>query len=315
MKMLHTLCSLVFMAQLTLGLNPASSTCTNQKTQRDARAAARAQAHQVRAATTAENLELAIDGLSITAEAPVEEIRLRDFCGAIRDGNVEQVADIIASNQEYINSQSNHLFYRRPLAEACRVRNVAMVKLLLDEGASPDYVNFMGMTPLQEVVLYYGPAEYHERSLAILKLLLAAGANPNHVTSEYIYLGLHGCYMAGSSALMIAAARGNYDAVRILLDDLRVKSDLRDKNGHTALDLVAIERLAYASRSRCSLFFCSSEKIKKAINRFDDIAGLLQMSLGDRHFQSSLRGAWMRGVASHAAPSVIEDDGAGPLSK
>lgn len=62
----------------------------------------------------------------------------------------------------------------RPLAIACNVGNVEVVKLLIEHGATAENVEYTGWSPLRETLFYCQPDD-----VEIVKLLLENGADPD----------------------------------------------------------------------------------------------------------------------------------------
>lgn len=65
---------------------------------------------------------------------------------------------------------------RRPLSIACDEGNIQIVQLLIDYGATAEYVKRTGWSPLRATLFYYHPDD-----VEIVKLLLEHGATPNDV--------------------------------------------------------------------------------------------------------------------------------------
>ncbi len=62
-----------------------------------------------------------------------------------------------------------------PLSIACRTGNYKIVKLLIDYGATAEYIENTGWSPLGATLLYYQPED-----IKIVELLLENGADPNY---------------------------------------------------------------------------------------------------------------------------------------
>lgn len=63
---------------------------------------------------------------------------------------------------------------RRPLAIACGTGNLEIVQLLIEYGATAEYIDHTGWSPLRKTVFYYDPDDEQ-----IIRLLLANGADPD----------------------------------------------------------------------------------------------------------------------------------------
>lgn len=70
---------------------------------------------------------------------------------------------------------------QQPLAVACYYGNVEIVALLLEYGASAEYVKYTGWSPLQETLFHY-----HEDDLEIVQALLQNGADPWKAESDVL---------------------------------------------------------------------------------------------------------------------------------
>lgn len=98
--------------------------------------------------------------------------------------------------------------------------NLDIVKLLVDHGADLEQIlEFTDGSTVTPVITAAGCGSKH-----ILEYLIAKGANLNYQNSK------------GETALIRAAANGRIDNVKLLIDNKANKS-LKDKDGHTALDL------------------------------------------------------------------------------
>ena len=104
-----------------------------------------------------------------------------------------------------------------PLTLAATQGNEDIVRLLLDEGANVNMVNYYGITPLISAV-WNGNEN-------IIRFLLDRGADVNR-TDHW-----------GYTALMSAACRCRKGAVRLLLDK-GADVEARNDDGFTALDMV-----------------------------------------------------------------------------
>ena len=123
-----------------------------------------------------------------------------------------------------------------PLHSAARFRRQRAARLLIERGANPNAVGFLGWTPLHVAA---NNNENSDPDSTFTRLLLDAGADPNvrdeGGTTPFIYAALggdthamalmvaHGAEPAtrtedGRSALARAAGAGHVDAVRMLLE-------------------------------------------------------------------------------------------------
>jgi ankyrin repeat protein len=131
-----------------------------------------------------------------------------------------------------------------PLTFACLQNNFEYVRTLLKFGASVSQRTEEGWTPLlvastnpsiffdnmdhefykKLIEIVYKYSHYHPdfNPVRTVSLLLAAGANPNESN------------MFGTTPLMAASSMGNYQIVRLLLEQ-KTAIDLRDTEGKTAL--------------------------------------------------------------------------------
>ncbi len=89
-----------------------------------------------------------------------------------------------------------------------------------------------GETPLHAVLCKTNRVRY----LPLLRILLAAGADPNHPTLPAVETGsfMRDCRTKGETPLHRAAAFGNEEDIRLLLD-AGAQIDARDANGDTPL--------------------------------------------------------------------------------
>jgi len=72
----------------------------------------------------------------------------------------------------------------RPLAVACNIGNLEIVKLLIDYGATAEPIDGTGFSPLREVLFYY-----HPNDVEIVNILLENGANINEPEDmELVYI-------------------------------------------------------------------------------------------------------------------------------
>lgn len=108
-----------------------------------------------------------------------------------------------------------------PLMEAVYPGSIGAVEILLNAGADPNAQDDNGTTALMQAV-----GINRSPHLRIAMMLLKKGANPNI------------CARLGKTALMLAAAGGNGDGIKLLLDNGAV-IDATTTSKHTALDLAS----------------------------------------------------------------------------
>jgi len=118
-----------------------------------------------------------------------------------------------------------------PLIIASAMVHVKMVELLLENGANPNVVEWMGYSPLGWVVRdsHYGmDLANKDRIVEVVKLLLAHGANPNYRLKNEKSKTINDVSLTGATPLLLAAEVNNTGAVRALLDkggDLRITTE------------------------------------------------------------------------------------------
>lgn len=124
----------------------------------------------------------------------------------------------------------------RPIYYACANGDLEIVKLLIDHGATVDYQDNTGWSPLRGVLF-----RYDANDIEIVKLLLENGADP-----EWMESGNNSIFAAAD--MRPYSSDGNYDPeiargitaiVQVLLGDRPV--DMRGENGMTLL-MVASRR-------------------------------------------------------------------------
>jgi ankyrin repeat protein len=135
-------------------------------------------------------------------------------------GDTARVAELLAKDPSLANAVSSDGF--GPLGLAAFFGQAGVMKVLLQAGADPNIAskNPMKVTPLHSAVANRDT----ERALKMANLLLAHNAAVN--------IAQHG----GWTPLQQAAAHGNLELVRVLLDkgaDISAKAD----DGRTAIDL------------------------------------------------------------------------------
>ena len=181
----------------------------------------------------------------VKSEVPAKPVdpKLAALILAARAGDSKSVGKMIAANPELLNAKDKT--GNTPLHHATGFGNLATMKVLLERGADVNAGNRRRSTPLLwslhdeakvRLLLAHGAnvnaktvdgrsAIYQAASMgnavSVLRLLLESGANPNEKT------------LTGMMPL-IAASRGNVDAMRLLIEK---KADVSAKNaaGGTAL--------------------------------------------------------------------------------
>jgi len=148
---------------------------------------------------------------------------------AIRDGNAQQVAQLIAQGADVNKPVSSHTY---PLLAACRRGQTDMAALLLQAGANVNAKDDMDRTALIYAV--------REDAPDLVRLLLSYGVNTDavEVVGKGPYEGKPVKVMAGSgwSALMYAVYYSEADIVKDLLN-AGANVNLTTANGNTALKL------------------------------------------------------------------------------
>jgi len=120
---------------------------------------------------------------------------------------------------KYKISISVFLEDRTPLSRAAEKGNEIVVKLLLENGARPDFEDIDGQTPLSRAV--------EKGSVAVVQLLLAKEAK-----MDYKYTIFDS--VLKRTPLSRAAEKGNEGVVRLLLE-YGAQPDLEDGDGRTPL--------------------------------------------------------------------------------
>lgn len=107
---------------------------------------------------------------------------------AIKSENVSEVKEVLAegtnpNRTDIMPSAFWSLFEttpQRPLTVACTVGNLEIVRLLIDHGATAEYREETGFSPLRATLLYYQPDDPK-----IVELLLSNGASIDHEEGEF----------------------------------------------------------------------------------------------------------------------------------
>ncbi|MBE6739357.1 MAG: hypothetical protein E7565_03455 [Ruminococcaceae bacterium] len=162
---------------------------------------------------------------------------------------------------------------RRPITVACEQGNLQIVRYLIEHGATAEYVEGTGWSPLRTVLF-----RYDQNDLEIVKLLIENGADPNKkedvlpvfaaadmIPKEYllqqngmrVYSAVYNREVAeciteivivllqdnsinitndfGETLLMVAVQKGNVCLVKHLLD-MGCDVSIKSQKGKTALD-------------------------------------------------------------------------------
>lgn len=209
-----------------------------------------------------------LNGCSVTGN-------IKELCEYIENGENSKAEEIIEKtgnlNRESRAFRGLRLFFSQgeqqastPLCSACKSGNAAMVKLLLEHGADP---NFTGKGLAKPLEVYC--AENIDADTAILELLLQYGAKVNdyayepavfRVADKLKYLNSEKAAAAGrmitylldngaslvyeengtTRTLLFCAVQGpDAKLLKTLLDEYNVSAciDVEDDEGETALDI------------------------------------------------------------------------------
>ena len=200
---------------------------------------------------------------------------------AIENNDVARVKNLLEDgidpnqvNMAPLNYAIWEMSAKRPLAIACRTGNVEIIELLISYGATAEYQENTGWSPLKETLFFANPGD-----LQIVELLLAHGADPereepdnpsvfdaaslypvafgsDEYTTGYnddmakeiteiveLLLGDNGIDIQarnGDTLLICAARRGNIYLVQYLIER-GCSASIKNNSGRTAYD-IAIEK-------------------------------------------------------------------------
>jgi len=119
------------------------------------------------------------------------------------------------------------------LSDACFHGHWRLVQYLIEQGADVNRASAdTGETPLHAVLCKTNRVRY----TPLVRILLASGADPNHATLPGAETGsfMRDCRTKGETPLHRAAAFGNEEDIRLLLD-AGARIDAKDANGDTPL--------------------------------------------------------------------------------
>jgi len=138
---------------------------------------------------------------------------------AAQQGDVDTARILIRAGAKPNDAQPNTKL--TPIMIASAMVHPKMVELLLDNGANPNVVEWMGYAPLGWVVRdsHYGiDLANKDRIVEVVKLLLAHGANPNYRLANQKSKTINDVSLTGATPLLLAAEVNNLAAVKALLD-------------------------------------------------------------------------------------------------
>jgi uncharacterized protein len=128
-----------------------------------------------------------------------------------------------------------------PLIIASAMVHKRMVELLLDNGADPNAVEWIGYSPLGWVVRdsHYGiDLTAKDKVVDVVKLLVAHGANPNFRLKNEKSKTVNDVSLTGATPLLLAAEVNNTGAVKALLEG-GANPRITTEQGTTALAMAA----------------------------------------------------------------------------
>ena len=134
------------------------------------------------------------------------------LCAAVRNGNLDIVKLLLSSGA---SSDYNESSGCSPVHEAVKKQHAAMVELLLNRGVNPNTIASGGRTALSMSV--------ETENIALLSLLLKMGGNVNHIEDSK------------QTLLHLAMHTGNVNLIEMLLE-AGVNVNKTDGEGKTALE-------------------------------------------------------------------------------
>src|SRR5215210_1798027 len=142
-----------------------------------------------------------------------------DVFEAATAGDAKRVSELVDADPSRVNAVARDGY--SPLGLAAFFKHAAVVKALLERGATPNLPSRdQGFTPLHSAVATDAGAAIHE----IVRMLLEAGADPNAQSRE------------GTTPLHSAAFTGDLESAEMLLEH-GADPNAADAKGHTPLDV------------------------------------------------------------------------------
>jgi len=174
---------------------------------------------------------------------------------AIESNDVEQVKLLldegIDPNQTDIPVSRYWSFFEfsahRPLSTACREGNLEIVSLLIEYGATAEYIEYTGWSPLRSALLGLEPDD-----VEIVELLLEHGADPNMVEADHNAIieaaGMYPFVVGnGSTDYDLAAAKDITQIVFLLLGENNL--NMQSSFGYTLLMRATIRGNTYLAEA------------------------------------------------------------------
>ena len=158
---------------------------------------------------------------------------------AAQQGDVDTARVLIRAGAKASDAQPTTKI--TPLIIASAMAQPEMVKLLLDNGADPNAVEWIGYSPLGWVVRdgHYGiDLANKEKIVEVVTLLVKHGANPNFRLRNQKSKTVNDVSLSGATPLLLAAEVNNTAAVKALLEagaDPRIPTE----QGTTAVAMAA----------------------------------------------------------------------------
>ena len=140
----------------------------------------------------------------------------RKLMSASKEGNTEEVKEILSDGMVDVNCLVNKSIESTPLCKAVRNGHTAVLQILLDGAADPNGADKYGRTPL-----YWAARKQCEYSTQMIQILIRRGADARQ-------------QMDGPTPLHWAAHYGLQYGVRLLIDNGAVP-DKKDFQGYTPL--------------------------------------------------------------------------------